>query len=250
MGSVLKWIFWGTIALIVWYAVADVGRVSLTFEQPKSARYRQTSHAIEESGVFQAAVADLDEHLVLPQDLTVEFAECGVVNAFYHPDRFTIRMCYELAERYAWAANRRYRADSVANAAVYQSLLFTFYHEVGHALVHVLALPITGREEDAVDQLAAWVLLEAGDDGRDAAVQGALTFLDGPFGRGASWDTHSFDRQRYYNLLCWVYGSDPSAHGALLRGGWRLPADRAKNCEYEYQQLRNAWSQLLAGRFI
>jgi 2-keto-4-pentenoate hydratase len=29
--------------------------------------------------------------------------------------------------------------------------------------VHVLDLPITGREEDVVDQLSAWMLISAGD---------------------------------------------------------------------------------------
>ena len=249
----LKWLVTFVAIATAWVYFNDSGSVTLHFREPKSDRFDAMRDELQASGVFQAAVDELDDHLILPQNLSVEFAECGVANAFYHPDRVTIQMCYELVERHAWGAYRRYRADSAAAVAVYQSVLFMFYHEVGHALVHLFSLPITGREEDAVDQLAAWVLLEAGPDGRDAALQGALTFLDGSTTRGRatpSWDTHSLDRQRYYNLVCWIYGSNPAAHSELLRGGWGLPRARAQSCEYEYQRLRSAWEELLVGRFI
>lgn len=52
-----------------------------------------------------------------------------------------------------------------------------FYHEVGHALVDVLELPITGKEEDAVDQLSTYVLVEDADGGEVAALDGAVAFL-------------------------------------------------------------------------
>ena len=32
----------------------------------------------------------------------------------------------------------------------------TFFHELGHALIDAWDLPITGREEDAADQLPTW----------------------------------------------------------------------------------------------
>jgi Zn-dependent peptidase ImmA (M78 family) len=34
-----------------------------------------------------------------------------------------------------------------------------FLHELGHALLDVLQIPILGREEDASDQLATYMLL-------------------------------------------------------------------------------------------
>lgn len=253
MGQLLKWFFYGCIAFVVWIIASDTGRVSLAIVEPRQARYREWSRLIESDGVFQAAVTELDDALVLPVDLRVEFQQCGVANAYYEPERVTIRMCYELLEQQALGSNRRYASDSAAAAATYQAALFVFYHEVAHALIHIFDLPITGREEDAADQLAAWVLLEAGVEGRDAALQGALWFSDqSRFGRRGEplWDDHSLNRQRYYNLLCWVYGSGPKAHAPLLNRQWGLPRERATNCSFEYDRLRRAWSELLAGRVL
>src|SRR6185295_2240523 len=43
------------------------------------------------------------------------------------------------------------------------AMVFVFYHELGHALIDIYDLPVTGREEDAVDQLATVMLLETWD---------------------------------------------------------------------------------------
>lgn len=72
-------------------------------------------------------------------------------------------------------------------------------------------LPAVGREEDAADQLAALILIKSGDDGVGVAALGAQLFrvlaLSGektPF-----FDEHSLYAQRYYNVMCLVYGSNP-----------------------------------------
>ena len=126
--------------------------------------------------------------------------------------------------------------------------MFFLFHEVGHALIDVLELPITGREEDAADQLAAWVLIDA-DEGNAAVIDAATSF----YGDGEETveveetdfaDEHGLDRQRYFNMVCWVYGSDPDANSDLVDDGW-LPEDRANLCEGEYQQLDRSWGRLL-----
>jgi hypothetical protein len=126
--------------------------------------------------------------------------------------------------------------------------MFVFFHEIGHALVDVLELPITGREEDAVDQLSAWLLID-NEDGDDAVLNGALSFevasretdevTEDDFA-----DEHSLNEQRVYNMLCWVYGSNPDKYGAMVEDEL-LPAARAERCEGEYRQLDRSWSRLL-----
>jgi hypothetical protein len=61
----------------------------------------------------------------------------------------------------------------------------------------------------------------------------------------AFWDTHSVEEQRYFNLVCWVYGSDPDAH-AELPETHGLPLERAMSCPREYQQLVAAWDRMIA----
>ena len=50
-------------------------------------------------------------------------------------------------------------------------------HELGHALIHVLDLPTTGREEDAVDQLSTYILAYGSEGGESPTLDPALAFL-------------------------------------------------------------------------
>jgi len=44
------------------------------------------------------------------------------------------------------------------------NMLFVGFHEMGHALVNQLHLPVLGREEDAVDAFATLAMLEEGTE--------------------------------------------------------------------------------------
>jgi hypothetical protein len=111
----------------------------------------------------------------------------------------------------------------------------------------VLELPITGREEDAVDQLSAWLLI--GDPAGDSAVLSAAaafsmngeatTLAEGDFA-----NEHSLDQQRYFNMVCWVYGRDPKRHADLIDIAG-LPHSRAEHCGEEYARLDTSWRRLL-----
>jgi len=116
--------------------------------------------------------------------------------------------------------------------------------------VHNLALPITGREEDAVDQLAAWAMIESGA-GDDAVLNSAFSYYKSAERAGGQVsvdlmaDEHSLSLQRFFNLVCWVYGSDPQKHADLVANGV-LPQARAARCPHEYAQLDRSWSTLLS----
>lgn len=43
----------------------------------------------------------LSDYLVWPRDLSIEFKDCGVANAFYKPGAGAIAMCYELIEHFS-----------------------------------------------------------------------------------------------------------------------------------------------------
>lgn len=237
------------ILTVVYLAVFDSGTLRVRYAEspdPDHERYRQ---ALMQWGAFDATAAQLDSIYLLPRDLNVWFQDCGQVNALYDPETKQVAICYELLSTLIGEYSRYSRNDSALTAAVWNTVFFVFYHELGHALIDILDLPSTGREEDAVDQLATLILLNGGAEGRDAALQGAAWFwinARSPRQRTPFWDEHSLDQQRYYNILCWVYGSAPEAHAPLLGGDWRLPQARAANCPAEYQRMRRAWDALLA----
>jgi hypothetical protein len=148
-------------------------------------------------------------------------------------------------EDMAGVLDGQFEDASIESDALTGAWMGTLLHEVGHALVHVLDLPITGREEDVVDQLSAWMLISAGD--ADAVLGYAATYYteSGEVGAADFAGVHALNEQRYFNLLCWAYGSDPEA-AEELTASWELPVERAELCADEYAQMDRAWTRLLA----
>ena len=59
-------------------------------------------------------------------------------------------------------------------------------------------------------------------------------------------DAHrGLDKQRVYNIICWIYGRDPKRYPEVTAEGW-LPEHRAESCPAEYARLRRSWQQLLS----
>ncbi len=194
-------------------------------------------------------VADvLNESLSLPVDIGMRFAECGENNAYYIPDDREIQICIEMFEGERENFANYYETEEEIEDAVNGSFLFTVFHEVGHALVDVLEIPFTGREEDTVDSLAAWWLID-GDEGEQSAIAGALSFYTDPE-EAADVDEsefageHSLSQQRYYTLTCLVYGSDTEKYANLLEDEWLTP-ERAEQCPAEFERLSTSWYALL-----
>lgn len=198
-------------------------------------------HILETSGTYEAAVQDLNNTLSLPEDVNIEFLECGIENAYYDPNVKTITLCYELVQRYTEALGSD---DGSMETAALHAGLFTLFHELGHALIDVLELPITGREEDAADEFAAIMLLWSEQE--EAALSGAQQFsVDAAEWEAAPyWGEHGTDMQRYYNIACYVYGSDSDRWSHLITNE-TLPQERADLCEEDYWRKSNSWTKLL-----
>lgn len=234
------------------------GTFLLDFEAAKSASFAPFAKLLEESRIFHLNVDALNETIALPSDLPIVFTECGAVNAFYDSANTRILMCYELVAFFAQQLAERYDDAEAARQAVIDSTLFVFQHELGHALVHLLELPITGKEEDAVDDLATLVLLHEWEGGDESALNAAEAFYalgelqEAQTAENAEnapeilpyYGEHSLGKQRYYEIVCIVYGSDPETHADLVPDA--LPESRAVRCPGEYEQKANSWDILLA----
>ena len=197
---------------------------------------------------FHKVLAFINGRLKDPPDIPVRFTTCAIPNALYRPGPDEIVMCYELLDAIAKEAAKDKKITKDPLDFTVDATLFIFLHEMGHALINHYDLPITGLEEDAVDQLAVGILAE--NDQFDALVASALFFKEKRGGGGLFTDkalfsdVHSLDEQRYYNILCWAYGKDPVTYeGAMTKGG--LPEGRAKGCKAEYNQLLKSWSTIL-----
>lgn len=197
---------------------------------------------------LQEIATEMNKVFVLPEDVYLSVNNCGAANAFYDPNAKEIIMCTELVKYFEQAFAKEFKDKEQAADAVDDSTMFVFFHELGHALIDIYDLPVTGKEEDAVDQLSTLIVADGSDEGAASVFNGALSFAvtdEGELDDSAFWDEHSMGRQRFYNIICLLYGQDPNAHKDLVNEEV-LPNARAQRCPSEYQRAEKAWGTLLS----
>jgi hypothetical protein len=229
------------------FAGADAAGFRTAYARSDDPTRDRIRELIASDGVLDRVAEALDQTLVMPRTIDIQMVDCGAPNAFYDPEGHRIIVCYELISYFLDTFRDHTTSDEELGAAAIGATFFAFFHELGHALIGELELASTGREEDAADQVAALVLLEAGDAGVAMALSGAKWFalLAEQDHKTPFWDEHGLDGQRFFNVVCMVYGAAPDARAELVSGG-ALPADRAKRCPAEYAKLASAWDHLLA----
>ena len=191
----------------------------------------------------------LNEIIALPYDVYLNFDKCGEANAFYNPEVKEITMCYEFLAEFEKTFKQISKKPAEIDDMTEGTMAVFLFHELGHCLIDVWDLPATGREEDAVDQLAMFILLDGTPEGEGMVLSAATFFAvmsDGQDNNDlAFWDEHSLDQQRFYDMLCLTYGSNPAENKNLL-GKNGLPPERAERCPAEFKRVDGAWQKLLA----
>ena len=237
--------------------IADAGDFGLTYQPAENRNLAGLIDPIREAAVIEPEIDWLNQAFALPRDVTVVWLECGEDNAFYDTETTTIELCYEMVDDFV----DRFEADGddPEDAFWYamDAAAFFFHHEVGHALVDLYALPITGREEDASDELAAITLIEGWEDGALTLMAAMDSFYLSGMEEEASgdaedlpfWDEHAFDLQRFYRIACLIYGSDAEEEAWLVEDG-SVPEEQAEACVDEYAQKRESWSRLLEPYYL
>jgi hypothetical protein len=188
----------------------------------------------------------LTELFRLPTDVTITLASCGRIDAFYSPGQQRIYLCDELLTHFAQV----FAPPEGSATAVRDVTLFTFLHIVGHALIQVLDLPVTGSDEEAADEVGAVFLVVGEAEDEQAVLAGSRVLFQHsrllePAQTVPFWALHPWTVQRYVHLRCLLYGSNPTRHAALLDDGG-LSAALAEQCPETWQRQEQHWHTLLA----
>ncbi|SPF77829.1 DUF4344 domain-containing metallopeptidase [Pseudoprimorskyibacter insulae] len=141
-------------------------------------------------------------------------------------------------------------ADEAEDAFVDANLLSIFYHELGHAMIDVLALPVFGQEEDAAD-VASILLIDVlwdAESALDLAYDASFGFAAEAMEQSeaedvAFWDVHGPDQQRFFNTVCLFYGADPEGRADFAED-MDLPEERAETCEEEFDLANESWGPI------
>jgi hypothetical protein len=224
----------------------DKGDLKLSYKPRKNPF---TTHSVgSNQQALAQVIANLNEKIALPWDIVVSFEDCDTPDAFYASETRQLTVCYQLIDEYYDLFGRKIKDKTKLDEAVRGAVASTFFHELGHGLVDAWKVPITGKEEDAVDQLSTLILIKHTAKGEQMALDGAISFkLYADLEKGQQkiyWDEHSLDEQRFYDTICLIYGRDPAKYAYLVKDK-TLPEERAELCREDYPKIEKAWHQLL-----
>lgn len=225
------------------------------YGQPSSDESRRLLAVIQRSNLAERMAYFTQTKFRLRSNLAVGFQECGSSNAFYQPANHAIVICTEFVKHVAGLMAERKEAfaqESPQTIAQWLTgiLWIVFFHELGHAIININQVAITGREEDVADQFAIWTALNyIGDIGPPALVSGIWYFQELATSQRINdlppealahllSDEHSLQGQRALNFACWVYGFNPEA-GRELSRFVPLSEARAQRCGAEFRGLDN-----------
>jgi len=225
-------------------------------------KYQALYERVKKRAVLEE-ISEFLSPLKLKKKLIFETTSCGVVNAFYDPTDQTVHLCYEMLD---WIENvaavspdklkqspdapPRGLLPGVTRAeAIVGAIGGVALHETGHAVFDIQQIPRLGREEDAADMVAGFVMLQFGSEV-------ARVMIKGMFNVTHNWqaetpnisvallaDSHSLALQRGFAILCLAYGKEPDTFKDLAQA-W-LPPARQPSCAREYRQAENAFRKTI-----
>jgi hypothetical protein len=131
------------------------------------------------------------------------------------------------------------------------NMLYVAFHEMGHALINEMGLPVLGREEDAADSYATLAMLKVGNefsynvlfqsargwflmDRRERKLGNMLAF----------YDEHGLDQQRAFEIVCLMVGANLDQFKTLA--DWvKMPEARQESCLGDYSNAQYSWDLVL-----
>jgi hypothetical protein len=252
-------VFGVLVALILWTLgignaqaapKAKPNQIKYEYVPPKDPAH-QPIHDQMKQGRALENLQELLSPLRLPYPLTIKVAGCdGRISAWYDDEVVTV--CYEmLAEILKSAPAKGLQGGLSRTDAILGPVLAIFLHETGHAVFNMLQIPVLGREEDAADQFAAYLMLRLSKGEARKLMLGAAYHhaiqMPGPqvtLPIEEFSGEHSTPAQRTYNILCIAYGADSKLFADLVEKGF-LPKDRADVCAREYDDVDFAMTKLI-----
>jgi hypothetical protein len=231
-------------------AAARASRVSVSYVPPKNPAHQPIYEQLKQLHFLEKLQQFLTPFR-LPRALLVKVEGCdGDANAFYEYSVITV--CYEYIDQLWKTVPTEATATGVTPIdAIVGPLFDTCLHEFGHALFDLLRVPVLGREEDAADQVSAYIMLHLGKAEARRLIEGVAYAYrieaeadNAPPAMTRFADVHGTPAQRFYNVLCIAYGADAQLFGDMVEKGY-LPKERAEDCKGEYQQVADAYEKLI-----
>jgi len=235
-------------------------QIDIAYVEPRNPDFERFYKGLQARKVLEELRAFLAP-LQLPKKITIKVDQCDEPNRLYQPGQPVV-ICYEYIARLQQLAasipadgttSRGVTRDDAVVGAFVQAVL----QQTSSAVFDALDTPIWGREQDAADRLAAFLMLQFGPKAARKLINGAAFFFEAS---DRTWtgvdfsDVRGTEAQRYYNYLCIAFGADPKLFADFYRGEANassydatdvLTARRVGWCPKEYNDARWAFTVLL-----
>jgi hypothetical protein len=232
-------------------------QIEIAYVEPGKAEYRPIYERLKKRHVLEELRAFLAP-LQLPKKIAVKIEECNQADHPYQPGE-PVTICYEYVAQLGQLAakipadSRTQRGVSREDAVV-GAFVQVVLQKMSSAVFDMLDTPVWGREQDAADKLAGFLMLQFGKDPARKLLNGAAYFFEAS---DRTWtgsdfsDTRGTEAQRFYNYLCVAYGFDQRVFSDFVERQGKpgagveridiLPTDRAVQCPKEYTNLKWAF---------
>jgi hypothetical protein len=229
-----------------WAGLANP-QIEIAYVEPRNANFRPIYERLRQRQVLEELRAFLSP-LKLPRKLQVRVDECGGIAAPFSAGGPVV-ICYEYVEQIERLAPRERRPLGpnwlTRESALVGAFVQIMLHDVAEAVMEILEIPVWGREDDAADRVAAYIMVQFGKDVAWRTIMGTAWFLDaGGAGTISPSDVRSPTTQRFYNYLCIAYGADPKTYEFLIKAEL-LPERRARRCRVEYAKFAFAFGETM-----
>ena len=227
------------------------GRVSIEYAVPTNSEFQELYGLLKNRRALEK-IQEIVGPFRFSEQLTIKTAECGAVNSYYQRIDFkpTVTICYEFLKHVLDSLpNETTPAGVTPDDATVGQFLWVTLHEVGHATFDIFGVPIFGREEDAADNFATYIMLHFRGEQARRLIGGAAWAWRAYLGdyrrnpvvqmRLAAFSSdHGQPQERFYNLLCLAFGANKVEFADAESF---LPPTRAPSCSYEYKTLARAF---------
>lgn len=206
---------------------------------------------IQRNGLLASIVSSFNKQYKLPFPVFILFQKINAINAYYDPSEKRILFGLEMVEIIYNSLSTIYRGQELIDATT-DAVVYMLFHEIGHAMIDIYHIPITGKEEAAADNFATYLFSTGNDRVERIALNGAQIFFNLSVNKDyiskmEMAGEHLLDAQRAYTIMSLLYGKDQVQYQYLVTSGI-LPKDfrGQEMCIYEYRQLVNSWSRILS----
>jgi hypothetical protein len=236
-------------------------QIDIAYVEPSDDSFRPIYESLKARRVLEELRAFLAP-LQLPKKVLVKIEQCDAPDRVYQRGAPVVTVCYEYIARLQELAAKippgsKTQRGVSRDDVVVGGFVQIFLQRMSSAVFDVMDVPVWGREQDAADKVAAFLMLQFGSDTARKLLNGAAFFFEAS---DRTWsgsdfsDVRSPDAQRFFNYLCVAYGGDPQTFGDFVEGDSKrsrvrridlLPQHRASRCAHEYKQLQWAFTKTI-----